>query len=186
MRYWFHVLVIVAAGCLSDTFSYSPQQDDEAYNSIALVFSAPGTGGLTLALCEDLAAVEDTNTCQVEHTVRGGGRGRRHEASHGGGGCGGCSAATVAIVTGTVSGGGLTAPRMVKGEILLGRAISGDDPYGFPYEVALTCEGTTTPCSLRGTLEEDGSLQVTFNDSSMGGVGPSSLVMSPTAEASCP
>lgn len=180
------VVLILAGGCLSDTISYSPQEDDEAINSIVHVFSAPGAGGLTLSLCEDIAAVEDTNKCQVEHTVRGGGRGRRHEESHGGGGCGGCPSATVAVVTGTVSGGSLATPRLVKGEILLGRGINGDDPYGFPYDVTLSCEGMPTPCSLRGTLEDDGTLQVTFTDNVIAGAGSTEHAMTSVGEASCP
>lgn len=176
MRYWFQVVVIVAAGCLSDTVSYSPQRDDDAINAIVHIFAAPNTGGITLALCEDLDAVEDTNTCQVQHTVRGGGRGRRHEAESSGGGCGGCPLATVAFVTGTVSGGTFTTPQMVKGEITLGTG-TGDDPYGFPYRVTLSCEGMPT-CFFTGMLEEDGSLQITSSGAE--------IVLARGGEASCP
>jgi hypothetical protein len=176
MRYWFHVLVIVFAGCLGDTVSYSPQEDDDAINAIVYQFSAPGTAGLTVALCEDVDAVEDTNNCQVQHTVRGGGRGRRHEEDQGGVGCGGCPFATVAFVTGTVSGGSFTAPQKVKGEVTLGYGTS-DDPYAFPYRVTLTCEGTPG-CYLTGMLEEDGSLEITTPNAEV------TLVRG--AEASCP
>lgn len=176
MRYWFHALVIVFAGCLSDSVSYSPQRDDDAINAIVYVFAAPGAGGLTVALCEDPDAVEDANTCQVQHTVRGGGRGRRHEEESGGVGCGGCPFATVAFVTGTVSGGTFTTPQMVKGEITLGYG-TGDDPYAFPYRVTLSCEGTPS-CYLTGMLEEDGSLQITSSGAE--------VVLARGGEASCP
>lgn len=178
------VTLVVAAGCLSDTSSYSPQQDDEAIDAIVWQFSAAGTDGLTLSLCEDVAAVEDSNTCQVAHTVRGGGRGRRHEESFGGIGCGGCPFATVAVVKGTLSGGGLIGTRTVKGEITLGLGINGDDPYGFPYDVRLTCDGTPTPCSLSGTLEADGSLQVTLSEGLTGMAADHALIRG--VPASCP
>ena len=176
MRYWFHVLVIVFAGCLGDSVSYSPEQDDDAINAIVYEFRAPGAAGLSVALCEDLDAVEDPSSCQVQHTVRGGGRGRSHEAEQGGVGCGGCPFATVAFVKGTVSGGSFSAPQAVTGEVTLGYG-TGDDPYGFPYRVTLTCEGTPS-CYLTGMLEEDGSLQITAGGAEVG------LVRG--AEASCP
>jgi len=179
------VVVILASGCLNDSASYSPQQDDEAINAIVHVFSAPGTGGLSLSLCEDVGAIEDSNTCQVLHTVRGGGQGRRHEESQGGVGCGGCPQATIAIVTGTVSGGTLTAPRMVRGEIQLGLGINHDDPYEFPYDVSLSCVDPMTPCSMTGTLEEDGSLQLRLSDS-VGAGSSTESALTRGGEASCP
>lgn len=174
MRYSFPISVVVVAGCLSDTTSYTPEKDDEAMSALVHQFTAPGTAGLTVVLCEDIDATEDTNTCQVEHTVRGGGRGRRHEEESGGAGCGGCPAANVAYVKGTVSGGNFTAPQTVKGEVSLG---GGDDPYGFPYRVTLTCDGTPS-CFLTGDLAEDGSLQLTDSGAE--------VVLVRGAAASCP
>jgi hypothetical protein len=176
------VVVILASGCLNDTISYSPERDDEAMNAIVHEFSAPG--GLTLSLCENVAAPDvDPNDCDVEHTVRGGGRGREHEETRGVG-CGGCPSTTVANVKGTISGGGLAAPRMVTGQIGLG-GLGDDDPYEFPYHVTLTCEGTTSPCSLSGTLEADGSLQITLNDNAIGGSSTEHALIR-GGDASCP
>jgi len=176
------VLIIIGAGCLSDTASYTPAKDDEAMAAIAKVFAAPGTGGLTVSLCEDVDAIEDTNNCQVGHTVRGGGRGRRHDQDSGGIGCGGCQYHTVAYVKGTVSGGPLAGPRAVTGEIQLGL---GENPYGFPYDVDLDCDDTPSTCQLTGTLAEDGSLQLTFSDN-MSAANTVTVDLTAVGEAACP
>jgi hypothetical protein len=119
------------------------------------------SGGLEISLCEDVAAVEDGNTCQVEHVVRGDGRGKRHDASHGGAGCGGCPFANVAYVKGTVSGGSFAAPVEVAGEVNLAYADGDDDdPYGFPYVIRLRCTAAETPCSIEARLLENGTIEV--------------------------
>jgi len=153
------LFVLLAAGCLSDTVSYSPDQDDRAMAVIASVFSDTDQG-IVLSLCEDLAFVADDNTCQVEHVVRGGGRGIAHEEDHGNVGCGGCPLANVAAVKGTLTAGGLPAPVAVTGTVTLGSGTS-DEPYAFPYFVHLDCADEAQPCTIEGTLEEDGRLDAT-------------------------
>jgi hypothetical protein len=70
---------VLAAGCIpGEEASYSPEEDDAAIAAIASTWSA-SSPAISLSLCEDANAPEPDNTCQVEHVVRGGGRGRRHE-----------------------------------------------------------------------------------------------------------
>lgn len=170
------LLFTFVLGCLSDEVSYSPEQDDEAMAALEQRWS----GALELSLCEDVAAVEDENTCQVDHTVRGDGRGKRHGGSRGGGGCGGCPFANVAYVKGTVSGGSFVAPVEVAGEVNLAYGNPDEDPYGFPYSVRLRC--TDGSCNIEARLQEDGTLEIM--DAANYTVVASTLA--PAGPATCP
>ena len=170
---------LIAFGCLSDSVSYSPEADTEAFTAIASTWSADG---VTLSLCEDVTAVEQTGNCIVDHTVRGGGRGRRHDEDHSGVGCGGCPFSNMAYVTGTVSGGGLPADTVVEGSVSLGVTAGG--PYGFPYVVSLTCVDPEHPCQLGGRLDADGSLELT--DYGAVGSAEAQRTLVRTSAATCP
>jgi len=162
-----HTLVALAAtGCLSDSVEYEPRRDDIAMAEIASVWVQDGDQRAVLSLCEDVT-VPDRNPadCQVEHIVRGGGRGIAHEESHGGVGCGGCPFDNVAYVRGTAEGGGLTGKVAVVGTVQLS-ATADDDPYAYPYDFDLKCQDKTTPCSITGTLTRDGRLAATFTPGS--------------------
>jgi hypothetical protein len=167
---------VLVVGCLSDTASYSPEDDTMAMTAIESTWSS---GDLVVSLCEDVTAPDaDENDCDVEHVVRGDGRGREHSEDHGGVGCGGCPFSAVAFVKGTVSGGGLPTPVSVTGEITLS-ATSSDDPYAYPYDVQLRCDAPGTSCTFYGTLDENGMLEIRS-----GSVAAATLGR--TAPASCP
>lgn len=153
----------LAGACLSDSVQYSAADDDRAMAAIASTWTVTagfGAPPVRVTLCEDLTVVaDDENTCQVEHTVRGGGRGRDHEESHGGVGCGGCPFAAVAYVTGSVTLAPGDAPRPVAGTVTTSGGAGGDEAYEYPYSVQLSCTDPDQPCgSLYGTLEADGTL----------------------------
>jgi hypothetical protein len=170
------VLSLLFIACLEESASYSPEADDQAMASLTRTWTRPDEGA-SLSLCEDLEAAAvplDANDCQIENVTRGGGRGTRHDESRGGG-CGGCPFANVAYVKGTVSGVGLAVPVQVHGTVDLGNY---DDPYDFPYRLALVCDDTTAPCYLTGELEADGSLDL-VNEA--GG----EAVLAPTGAATC-
>lgn len=169
--------MLVAASCLSGSDEYTPQQDTRAMQAITSAWADVGTG-YALSLCEDVSAPDSDNDCQVEHVVRGGGRGRTEAANDGGIGCGGCPFAAVAYVTGTLSGPGVTGTVAVRGEITM----SADELYAYPYYVSLTCEGAVA-CSASGTLAADGSLEVEITT----GAGSSAtlVVLSRTGAATC-
>ena len=155
-----HLAIVLGSGCLlGDEVSYSPQEDDAAIVAIASTWVG---ASFSLSLCEDLDAPEPDNTCQVDHAVRGGGRGRRHVETHGGVGCGGCPYEAVAFVRGAASGTGLPGTVAVEGEITLGRTPD-DEPYAFPYLVQLRCVTPGQTCALSGTLSEDGTLELTVD-----------------------
>ena len=174
----FMALLIIGTGCLTDSITYSPDKDDDAMAVIASRWTSPS--GLTLSLCEDVSAPEQGGGCDVEHVVRGGGRGRSHEEERGIG-CGGCPSRNLAVVNGFISGGGLSGTVMVKGEVTLG-GLGDENPYEFPYNVSFTCVGQ--PCSFQGTLEEDGSLELTSYDSTTATSVITALTV--VGPASCP
>jgi hypothetical protein len=177
-RRYRNLAIVILAGCLGRYDNeYSPAQDDMALAAIA---SAWAGGGMTLSLCEDVAAPDSDNTCQVEHVVRGGGRGSAHEETHGGGGCGGCPFGNAAYVKGTASGGGLTGTVNVAGEIRLGTSIE-HEPYAYPYAIQLHCTDPGQSCTLDGTVYEDGSVELERRD---GGTGIAMLAR--TGPAACP
>jgi hypothetical protein len=160
---WRWAIPLVAAiACGSDSAHYSPSRDDAAMRSIASVWAEPGKGGLTLWLCEDIARAAGfagPDGCQIDHLVRGGGLGRAHDVTSPPGGCGGCPHRALAYVRGAVSGGGLTAPAGVRGQMALG-STRDSDPYTFPYTLQAACEEPPRSCELTGTLESDGRIVV--------------------------
>ena len=178
-----NLAIVLLAGCIpGETASYSPEEDDTAIAAIESSWSG-SSPALSLSLCEDVNAPEPDNTCQVQHAVRGGGRGRRHEESNGSIGCGGCPFAAAAFVRGTASGTGLpgTGTVAVAGEITLS-SFSADDPYAFPYHVELRCVDPGQTCSLFGTLNEDGTLELT----SSADATATPVALARTGTATCP
>ena len=169
---------VLIVGCLGDSVSYAPADDDAAIAAIESSWSATGSD-LVVTLCEDVDAPPSDNDCQVEHVVRGDGRGEAHTEEHGGVGCGGCPFAAAAFVKGTVSGAGLPTPVSVTGEITLS-ATADDDPYAFPYDVQLRCDAPGATCSFFGTLFEDGTLELA------GGATLPAGPLARTGAASCP
>lgn len=155
--------------------------------AIASTWAAPGAGGASLFLCEDVTAVPDDNTCQVEHVVRGGGRGIAHEQEHGGG-CGGCPFANVAYVHGSLDGGGLPGPVAVTGAVTLAPGAGADTAYDFPYSVRLQCVDPAAPCTIYGTLEEDGRLELELPNALTGTAGSTGTthLLTRTGAATCP
>lgn len=175
---FFNIAVALAAGCISgEPVMYSPEDDDEAMATIASSW-AVSSPTISLSLCEDVTAELGENSCQIKHQVRGGGRGTRHEFP-GGGGCGGCALATIAAVTGTLSAPGLQGPVAVAGQVRLQSAYH--SPYEFPYHIELHCTAGT-PCSVSGTLNEDGSIEIGV--STAPDLGPVELARS--GAAACP
>ena len=168
--------LILVVGCLgADWVAYSPEQDDEMMAALTRVWSADT---LTVSLCEDVAAPESDNTCQVEHVIRGGGRGRRHEEYHGNVGCGGCPYDAVAYVKGTVSGGSFTTPVAVVGEVYPGFEAPAERPYAYPFRVVLRCRDGG--CAFDGFVQEDGRLQLIDSSSN------ATTELAPGGAASCP
>jgi hypothetical protein len=149
-----------------DSARYDAVHDDRAMAAIASHWMAPE---VDLSLCEDFerSAVEPgPDDCTVDHVVRGGGLGRTHEEEYEEG-CGGCSPGAVAYVRGSASGPfGMDVA--VSGRVVLGRTSSGD-PYAFPYGVEVFCDETAEPCSIRGSIDEDGNFSATVV---VGPVGP--------------
>jgi hypothetical protein len=174
-----NLAIVLAAGCIGPEASYSPEEDDAAIAAVASTWSA-SSPALSLSLCEDVDAPEPDNTCQVEHAVRGGGRGRRHEERHGSVGCGGCPFGAAAFVRGTVSGAGLAGTAAVAGEVTLGSFT--DDPYAFPYHVELRCVDPGQDCFLTGTLHEDGTLELTTSPD----FNAPAVTLARTGAATCP
>lgn len=158
----FAALAVVACYQAGYESSYSPEQDDVAMAAIASAWSEPG--GLTLALCEDVARAPEWTgpDCGTEHLVRGGGLGLRHTERHDGScAMGGCLFAAEAWVRGTASGAGLVGDVPVSGTVYLQRS-SEDDPYGYPYSMSLDCDDVEAPCHIGGDLEGTGALTATL------------------------
>ena len=149
-------------GCLPQEVGYSPEKDDAA---MAVILGEFDGEGLNLMLCEDVAAAEEqpNGDCQVDHVVRAGGLGERHREDHSGIGCGGCPFDVVAFVRGQVDGGPFAEPAAVSGRVHLQSGYD-DRPYAFPYYVDLYCDDEASPCSLGGTLHEDGRLELASFD----------------------
>ena len=176
-----NLALVLAAGCIpGEEASYSPEEDDAAIAAVASTWSA-SSPAISLSLCEDVNAPEPDNTCQVEHVVRGGGRGRRHEERHSSVGCGGCPFGAAAFVQGTISGIGMAGTAAVAGEIAMGRAVDGD-AYAFPYHVTLQCVDPGQDCFLTGFLHEDGTLELDGISSQ----GASTVTLARTGAATCP
>jgi hypothetical protein len=175
-------LTFTFAACAKDTVRYGPVMDDLAMTAIASTWSQPG--GLTLSLCEALALSEawlGPDRCQVDHVVRGGGRGLAHTERPGGGCGGGCPYRILAYVRGTASGAGLEGEVPVSGTVEL-QSGNTDDPYAFPYTLRLICgEG----CTLEGTLGADGQVTATLSTGTSG-AGGTSYRLSRTGPAMCP
>jgi hypothetical protein len=154
--------VLGVAACLGSTNSYGPIEDDRAMAVIASAFAAAGSEGLALALCEDLerAAPWTGPTCDLEHVVMGGGRGRAHEQPHDGVECGGCPHEVAAMVQGEASGGPFPSPVALEGFVWLQGPRSGN-PYDYPYRLELRCADALAPCGVEGSMDGTGHLELT-------------------------
>ncbi|HEY4182157.1 MAG TPA: hypothetical protein VGM90_35180 [Kofleriaceae bacterium] len=172
--------LVIVVGCLGKTADYSPDQDVQAFDEIARTYRADG--GFELSLCEDVTAPgrDESNTCVIEHVVRGDGSAPKDSESHGGG-CGGCPFDNVAYVRGVVSGTGLAQPLSVTGTVYLG-AGAGADPYDYPYNVELACAAPAM-CSLSGQLDEHGILTIDYVN--VPGLSQTLFAFVPTEQAVC-
>ena len=155
--------LFLLTGCLPDGVGYSPEKDDEAMQTILSEF---GNADMNLSLCEDLetAGAQANGDCQIDHVVRAGGLGEKHHEEHSNIGCGGCPFELVAFVRGQVVGGPFAEPTPVRGQVHLQTYGASDRPYSFPYYVHVTCEDEAYPCSLEGTLYEDGRFELLVSE----------------------
>ena len=153
--------------CLSRQVSYTHKLDADAVTASTRVWSG---AGMTLTLCEDLAAEATTmeNDCQIDHVAMSGDRGAMR--SENAGGCGGCPEANVVLVKGTLDG------KAIEGMVDLGTMYD-HDPYAFPYTVDVHCVDPNPGCSFRAQLQADGSLT--------GMPGDAAFTMMPTGPATC-
>ncbi len=150
-------VVAAFAGCVDGKAHYDPAQDDSAMAAIASAWAE--AGGLSLSLCDDVTVSEKqpTDGCGTSHVVRGGELGAT-EAVSDPGGCGGCGFYALAHVRGVASGAGLAGDVPVVGTVRVGGSHGTDDPYGFPYELGLTCDDPNQPCTIYGELDASGRL----------------------------
>ncbi len=176
----FLIAGMVLVACLDPATSFDPAQDDTAVSAVTRNWSGSGA---TLSLCEDVAVAASTpaSGCQIANVARGGGLGVTHSQARGG--CGGCPLDNVAYVTGTVSSSTLPPGTAVSGQVDLGNGYD-DDPYAFPYTLELTCTDPSLECRITGTLEADGSLNLSIDD---GGIASTTLTVdfAPGSAATC-
>lgn len=183
------VIVAGFAACHGPTsHSYGPVPDAVAMTAIASAWSE--AGGLSLALCEDVARSEASPAggCQFDHVVRGGGIGAEQTVSHPFGcGMGGCQFGTVAYVRGTAEVAGLPGGATVSGMVFL-QGGHADDPYAHPYTMRLDCDdAAAAPCTITGTLAADGHLDATLTLGTPGpGVPETRHALDRTGAAICP
>jgi hypothetical protein len=179
-------VVVAFAACHEQvSHSYGPAADAAAMTAIASVWSQPG--GLSVALCEDVARSQASapDGCLADHVVLGGGV--EQSVSHPGGcGMGGCPFENVAYVRGMAEGAGLPGAVAVGGMVSL-QGGHADDPYAFPYTMRLTCVDTAAPCTVAGTLSADGHLETTLVLGTPGpGVPETHHALDRTGPAACP
>jgi hypothetical protein len=157
-RFALVALLVAFTACLDHTARYDPARDDAAIAAIASAWAEPS--GFALSLCEDLSQAQaaTTDTCQVGHVVRGGGRGVAQDVTHPGG-CGGCPLAAQAYVRGVARGAGLVGDVPVVGTADI--PSSGDDSYALPYAIHLRCDDPQQPCTIAATLDAAGRLTIT-------------------------
>jgi len=152
---------LLAAACLSSSTSYDPARDDQVVAVATGDYAAGGAGALTLVLCEDLAREAEWTgpACDLEHVVKGGGRGLAHRESHSGAECGGCPFQAAVLVRGQVAGGPFASPFQVEGAVWLQDPRS-RHPYDLPYQVDLRCRDGQQPCTIEGSVDAAGHLEL--------------------------
>jgi hypothetical protein len=145
--------------CASAPHRYTPELDEKAMTALTGSWRELDQGW-SLRLEEDLtrAARATTDSCQIEHVLRGQRLGRKHQAAPPAGGCGGCPHAAVAYVRGelrTPAGVAWT----VTGQVLVHSA-SAANAYAFPYNLQLGCADVRQPCGASGTIERGGEVDL--------------------------
>ncbi len=156
------LLVAGAVRCGPAAIEYSAQRDDQAIERIAHVWSGTvGKGPISISVCEDRAANDqlEEGGCEVDHVVKGGGRGTTRTAEQVGSiGCGGCSMSALTEVVATVHMPDGTSAVM-RGTVRLGSAYE-EDPYAGDWGLWLaTPEGYEGKAvQLEGRILEDGKL----------------------------
>lgn len=181
-------LLAAFAACRHDSVSHCFAADSDTAAMAAIESAWSETGGLTLALCEDIARSDASppDGCVVDHVVRGGGAGQNHCASHPGGcGVGGCIYENVAYVRGTADGAPLAGATAVSGRVYLQWGFA-DDPYAFPYQFKLSCDDPGAPCGINGALGSDGRLDVTLTIGAPGSGTDTHHVLERAGAATCP
>lgn len=180
----FLTLALVAAVACEDSVRYTLEEDEAAMALIASTWTEAAPGGLVLSLCEDVARSDawEGPDCRLEHVVRGGGRALEHTESRDGCGMGGCIYGVHGYVVGTLHGGTLSTPIIVRGSVSLGDGYE-DDPYALPWSLHADCEGAE-PCTVAGTIGRDGSLALTLTGP--GAAPATDHAMGRFADATCP
>lgn len=172
-------LLVAVPGACSIAVSFSPEEDQRAMAILESTWSA-GSQGYQLTLCEDRAAADKVapDGCTLEHVVKGGGRSKAHSENRGGSNCAGCDYQAVAMVKGTLSGGGQASPLQVSGPVFFRDY---NDPYAFPYQLELSCTGAKA-CTVTGTLAADGTLTIAVAT----GGAPTREILGQRTPATCP
>lgn len=176
-------LLAVGAGCLTDSVTYTRQQDTLAIVAIESHWTIAGGG--SLQLCELITTHDEDDTCAVDHVVHSGDN--SIPSSHERGGCGGCPLAVQAPVFGSIDLGDGSGPRAVQGVVNLQSGYD-DDPYAFPYQLDLSCVDDANPCTIGGTLDGFGGVHVEYYDAPAGqAIRPDvTLDLARVGPAACP
>lgn len=156
------LLLAGALQCGPAGIEYSAERDEEAMERIERVwFGTVGEGPISISVCEDKAANDqlEEGGCDVDHVVKGGGRGTTRTADQAGGvGCGGCSLSALTNVVAIVHmPDGNSA--VMRGTVRLGSAYE-ENPYTGDWGLWLaTPEGYEGKAvQIEGRILEDGKL----------------------------
>jgi hypothetical protein len=168
------LFVYAVFACGNHQITFDAQHDDPAMLAVTRVWQG---SGVTLSLCEDIAAEPSVSVsgCEVAHVVRGGSRTATTTTNSAKGGCpGGCAGQNSAYVAGQLSQNGLELE--VSGVVILG-SLYDDDPYAYPYTFELSCPNSG--CTATGTLEANGTLHLAIDNGA-------NIDLTPTAASACP
>jgi hypothetical protein len=187
---WATLVALVApfAACRHDEVSHCFSADSDTVAMAAIESAWSEAGGLSLTLCEDVARSDASpqDGCVVDHVVRGAGAGQDQCTSHPDGcGAGGCPYENVAYVRGTAGGSPISGAVAVSGRVDLQWGYA-DDPYAYPYRLELSCDDPGAPCSINGTLESDGRVDVALTIGPPGSGSETHHVLDRTGAATCP
>jgi hypothetical protein len=173
-RYLLPLAAFITFACGPDSVTYDASHDDAAIAAVTRVWQGDG---MTLSLCEDLAAEATTDdgpgSCEQDHVVRGGSRTvTKHEDRHG---CaGGCSKQNIALLSGQLSQTGSDLD--VTARVVLGSSYDAD-PYAFPYDFNIR-KRSDDSFVMEGSLEADGTLTLTIDSTK--------VTLAPVQATACP